>query len=122
MSNITEQFYYINHILAVSREHASTKSGTGFTKGEPAFVAENLKVLHRLAKLYSERIYEDGTLKDAFAIALIRQARKLAWTGFNIRAFSCAMKTLMWCPKGVSKYIFTQTIYRVHRGLSKSRI
>ncbi len=121
MSHSANHFYYTQHILAVSREHPSTKSGTGFTKGTPVFVIENIKVLKTLAKLRSERLCQDATLKDAFAIALIRQARKLAWTGCGLQAFFCALETFLWCPNGLLKYISTRDRGRVRKELLRNR-
>lgn len=115
LSHGAKQFCYIQHVLAVSREHKNTKCAKGFAKGESAFVAENIKVLKNLAKLHYERLYHDANLKGAFAIALIRQARKLAWTGNSLKAISCALKTLVWCPIGFLKYIFGRAIERKQR-------
>lgn len=115
MSRIVKQFCYVQHVLAVSREHAITKSATGFSKGEPVFVMENIKVLKKLVKRHSEPISQDAILKEAFAIALLRQASKLAWTGHKLQAFSRTLKTLAWCPKGSFKYIYMRAKYRTFK-------
>lgn len=122
MSDSTRKFYYIQNILASSREHAITKCSKGFTKGESAFVVENINVLKRLAKFHSKRLKHDTVLREAFAIALIRQARKLVWAGHSFQAFLCEWETLLWCPNGFLKYIFTRMMEKVRKGFSRNRI
>ena len=109
------EFSHTPHVLAVSRLHANRKSERGFGKGRSQFVVENLRVLREWGRQHERRLSQEPLLRDAFAVALVRQARFLAMGGRTARATLWILEAFKWSSVASFQYCFERLRNRIRR-------